>query len=113
MNLIAILLSIFLSTTPTSSFLCDSNILNIKIINNQNGDFSIVNDLEKIDSGAFAVLEWKKNLMLPRTFLKGEISFSDNKWKWIYIEPDKAILIERKNSGKTIEYKCDAQENIS
>ena len=113
MNLITIILSLFLSTTPTSSFLCDSDILNLKIINNQNGDFTIVNDLEKIDSGAFVVLEWKKNLMLPRTFLKDEISFSDNKWKWMYIEPDKARLIERKNNGKIIEYKCDAQENIS
>ena len=113
MNFISILLSIFLSIEPTSTFTCDNQQLDVTLINNQNGDFTIINDLEKLDSGAFVVLDWKVNLMLPRTFFSDEISFSDNKWKWIYEEQNKVRLIERKGPNDILEYQCEARENIS
>ena len=113
MNFISILLSVFLSIEPSSTFICDNQKLDVKIINNQNGDYTIINDLEKLDSGAFVLLDWKINLMLPRTFLSDEISFSDNKWKWIYGKQNKVRLIERKRSGQIFEYECEAREDVS
>ena len=113
MNFISLILSIFLSITPSSRFICDNQQLNVKIINNQNGDFTIINDLEKLDSGAFVVLDWKVNLMLPRTFFSNEISFSDDKWKWIYEKENQVRLLERKRTGQVFEYKCEAREESS
>jgi len=108
MNLISLLLTFLMTFTPANSFKCDGDILNSKIINNQNGDFTIIKDLDKLDSGAFVVLEWKVNLMLPRTFLVGEKSFSDNKWKWIYDNNSNARLLKMEPNGLTTEYKCNA-----
>ncbi len=80
MNIFPFLLSLFISITPSSTFNCDGETLNATIRNNLNGDFALVTDLEKIDPGAFVVLDWKDiSLMLPFSFQKGEISFTDRK----------------------------------
>lgn len=112
MPLISLIISILLSTTPASSFICGDHILNAKIYNNQNGDFTIIKDIKKIDLGSFVVLDWIENLMLPRTFIKDEVSFSDNKWKWIYKENNEVKLIERKPSGAIINYECKENKTI-
>ncbi len=113
MMLISLLLSFWLSIIPASSFMCDNEILQAKIINNENGDFAMIEDLEKIDAGAFVVLDWKVNLMLPRTFIQKEISFSDKRWKWIYSDNNKVELLEKKPNGEIVEHKCTYQEKIS
>tara|TARA_B100000700_G_scaffold321227_1_gene420034 strand:- start:1298 stop:1477 length:180 start_codon:yes stop_codon:yes gene_type:complete len=46
-------------------------------------------------------------LMLPRTFINDEISFSDNKWKWLYEQGNTAQLMETKPSGKIRKYLCE------
>ena len=85
MNIVSYLLSIFIAITPSSIFDCDGAALKAIIRNNLNGDFSIVTDLEKVDQGAFVVLDWRDiSLMLPVSFQKGEISFTDRKWLWSY-----------------------------
>ena len=69
MHIVSFLLSLFIVITPSPTFDCDSELLTATIRNNLNGDFSLVNDLEKIDQGAFVVLEWKDlSLMLPVSF---------------------------------------------
>ena len=106
MQIFSLILSLFLSVVPPTSFICDGEILNTQIINNTNGDFKIINDLDQIDEGAFIVLNWGVNLMLPRTFIANEISFSDNKWKWIYTDINHPKLLERRPLGEIIEYPC-------
>ena len=106
MKLISLLLSMILIVIPPSTFKCDGEPLKARIINNENGDFSEVKDLQNIDKGAFVVLDWKSNLMLPRTFIANEISFSDNKWKWVYKEGESPKLLEKKSSTEIKEYEC-------
>ena len=80
-----------------------------------NGDFALVNDLEKIDQGAFIVLEWKDvSLMLPISFQTGEISFTDKKWLWSYqdnesgLRMDNPRFAQRLPSGEIVEHDCEA-----
>ena len=107
------LLSFFVAITPSSTFDCDGQILKAKIINNLNGDFALVTDIEKIDQGAFVVLDWKTiNLMLPVSFQEGEITFTDKKWLWSYQDNEKGLheeqprFAQRMPSGEIIEYEC-------
>ncbi len=95
--------------------MCDNSQLNATIRNNLNGDFALVNDLEKIDQGAFVLLEWKNiNLMLPVSFQKGEISFTDKKWLWSYQNNEIGLTIDnprfaqRLPTGEIFEHKCEA-----
>ena len=112
-TILPFLLSLCISITPTTNFLCDNESLSVTIRNNLNGDFQLVNDLEKIDKGAFVVLEWKDlSLMLPVSFKSGEISFTDKKWLWSYKDENLGLheetprLAELRPSGKVIEHEC-------
>ena len=114
-NIFALVMSFLVSITPPSSFTCDGEPLQATIRNNLNGDFALVNDLEKIDQGAFVVLEWKKiSLMLPISFQKWEISFTDKKWLWSYQDQKLGLhentprLAQRLPSGQIREYECKA-----
>ncbi len=113
MNIFPFLLSLFIAITPSSTFDCDGETLQATIRNNLNGDFSLVTDLEKVDQGAFVVLDWKDiSLMLPVSFQKGEISFTDRKWLWSY--QDNELGLHEKNprfaqripSGEIVEHEC-------
>ena len=113
MNMLSCLLSLLLVITPSSTFDCDGSILKAIIRNNLNGDFSVVSDLEKVDQGAFVVLDWKDiSLMLPVSFQKGEISFTDRKWLWSYQDNGQGLheenprLAQRMPSGEIVEHKC-------
>ena len=113
MNIFTFLLSLFLTITPSSTFDCDSELLTATIRNNLNGDFALTTDLEKVDQGAFVVLDWKGlNLMLPISFQKGEISFTDRKWLWSYqdneqgLHEDNPRLAQRLPSGEIVEHEC-------
>ena len=70
-------------------------------------------DLETVDQGAFAVLAWKDiSLMLPVSFQKGEISFTDRKWLWSYQDNEQGFhqenprFAQRISSGEIIEHEC-------
>ena len=119
MNILPFLLSLLIAITPSSTFDCDGESLKTTIRNNLNGDFSIVSDLEKIDKGAFIVLDWKDiNLMLPVSFQKGEISFTDRRWLWSYEDNEKGLhedsprFAQRIPSGEIIEYECKSSTPI-
>ncbi len=112
-NLLSIFLSFLISITPPSSFECDGKQLDATIRNNLNGDFALVNDLESIDEGAFVVLDWDEiHLMLPVSFQKGDISFTDKKWLWSYQEQETGLhennprLSQRLPDGRIIEHQC-------
>ena len=111
MSFLSIILSLFISVAPSSIFICDDIPLQVKIINNENGDFKVINDTKKIDLGAFIVIDGEIDLMLPRTFINNEISFSDNKWKWLYREDKSAQLIEKRPNGKIKKYECSTGKN--
>ena len=113
-NIFPFILSFFISIIPSPDFTCDNYPLNATIRNNLNGDFALVNDLEKIDQGAFIVLEWRDvSLMLPISFQAGEISFTDKKWLWSYqdnesgLRMDNPRLAQRLPSGEIVEHNCE------
>ncbi len=113
MNPLVLFLSLFIAITPSSTFDCNGEVLTATIRNNLNGDFALVNDLERIDQGSFVVLNWKDfNLMLPVSFQKGEISFTDKSWLWSYkdnkagLHENNPRLAHRLPSGKIVEYEC-------
>ena len=112
-SILAFSLILFFVVNPPHAFDCDGKILNATIRNNLNGDFALVDDLEEIDEGAFVVLDWEKvSLMLPVSFQKGEISFTDKKWLWSYQDNENGLheetprLAQRLPSGEIVEHKC-------
>ena len=114
MNIFPLLLSFFIAITPSSLFNCDGEGLKATIRNNLNGDFILLTDLEKIDQGAFVVLDWKEiSLMLPVSFQKGAITFTDRKWLWSYQDNKRGLHLDRPRlarlmpSGETVEYECN------
>ncbi len=109
-SLINILLVSILGFIPSASLSCDGYPLVVQIINNQNGDFTIIKDLEERDSGSFVVINWREKLMLPRTFINNEISFSDRKWKLIYENSEDARIINAKPNGQVITYNCQSSD---
>ena len=115
MNIISLLLSLLLTLIPSTEFNCEGYPLNVEIRNNLNGDFALTNDLESIDKGAFAVIQWKDiNLMLPVSFKVGDISFTDKKWLWSYQDKKNGLRMENPRfaqllpSGEISEYSCHA-----
>ena len=115
MYLISFFMTIVLTFTPSSKFLCDGDILSVVIRNNMNGDFNITEDLLAIDKGAFATIDWRKNnLMLPFSFNKGEITFTDKKWLWSYQDNQNGLISEtprlahKLGNGNVKEYFCEA-----
>ena len=113
MKIFSFLISLFIAITPSSTFDCDGEALKATIRNNLNGDFSLVTDLEKVDKGAFVVLDWQDiRLMLPVSFQKGEISFTDRKWLWSYKDNEKGLheeaprLAQRMPTGEIVEHEC-------
>ena len=118
-NIFAFVISIILSIHPSSTFSCDEETLVATVRNNLNGDFALVNDLEKLDKGAFVVLDWKNlNLMLPISFQEGEISFTDKKWLWSYQDNEIGLHIDHPRfsqmlpNGETFEHKCKSPQSI-
>ncbi len=116
-SILAFALSVLLVINPPSTFNCDGKILTATIRNNLNGDFALVNDLEKIDEGAFIVLDWEEiSLMLPVSFQKGDISFTDKKWFWSYQDNENGLheetprFAQRLPSGEITEHKCSVIE---
>ena len=112
-HMIPIALSLLLAIVPSQSFDCDGKELYATIRNNLNGDFALVDDLEKVDQGAFVVLDWgETSLMLPVSFQKGEISFTDKKWLWSYqdnengLHEDTPRFAQLLPNGKILEHVC-------
>ena len=112
-SILSILLSFFLVINSPPAFDCDGKLLTATIRNNLNGDFALVDDLEEIDEGAFIVLDWEEiSLMLPVSFQKGEISFTDKKWFWSYQDNENGLheetprFAQRLANGYVVEHEC-------
>ena len=115
MTFISFFLSLLITLNPSSDFNCDGDRLTAVIRNNLNGDFSITNDLENIDKGAFIVLNWRNaKLMLPVSFKVGEISFTDKKWLWSYKDEKNGLRMDNPRfaqllpNGEIQEFSCKA-----
>ena len=113
MTLISFFLSLFITLNPSPNFNCDGDILTAVIRNNLNGDFSLTDDLENIDKGAFIVLNWRDiKLMLPVSFKVGEISFTDKKWVWSYQDEKNGLRMDEPRfaqllpNGEIQEFSC-------
>ena len=115
MTFISFFLSLLITLHPSSDFNCDGDRLTAVIRNNLNGDFAITDDLEKIDKGAFIVLNWRDiNLMLPVSFKVGDISFTDKKWLWSYQDKKNGLRMDNPRfaqllpDGEIQEFSCQA-----
>ena len=115
MTFITFFLSFFITLNPSPDFNCDGDRLTAVIRNNLNGDFELTNDLEKIDKGAFIVLNWREtSLMLPVSFKVGDISFTDKKWLWSYQDNKNGLRIDNPRfaqllpNGEIQEFSCQA-----
>ena len=113
MAIFSLFLSFLLSITPSPRFICNGDNLTATIRNNLNGDFFVTTDLEKIDKGAFVVLDWRDiSLMLPISFNAGEITFTDKKWLWSYqdnvngLRSDSPRFAHLLPNGQTEEFSC-------
>ena len=113
MSILPFLLTLVITIIPSSTFDCDGEALKATIRNNLNGDFALVTDLEEIDQGSFVVLDWKDiSLMLPVSFQRGEISFTDRKWLWSYQDNEQGLheenprFAQRIPSGEIVEHEC-------
>ena len=115
MIFISFFLSLLISLNPSPDFNCDGDKLTAVIRNNLNGDFALTTDLEKIDKGAFIVLNWRdNNLMLPVSFKLGDISFTDKKWLWSYQDEKNGLRMDNPRfaqllpNGEIQEFSCEA-----
>ena len=106
--------SIFIFLTLHTNFICDNENLDLIIRNNFNGDFTAVENIKDIKTGAFINISWnKKNLMLPYSPRVGFVSFSDKKWDFRYnfkdnikINEEEPLLYELLPNGKYITHEC-------
>ena len=115
MIFISFFLSLLISLHPSPDFNCDGDKLTAVIRNNLNGDFTLTYDLEKIDKGAFIVLNWRdNNLMLPVSFKLGDISFTDKKWFWSYQDEKNGLRMDNPRfaqllpNGEIQDFSCEA-----
>ena len=118
MFLLSFLTFLWITIIPPSSFVCDGNDLTSIIYNNLNGDYKIsedLEDIEDIDEEAFTVINWRGlNIMLPRTFNNGEISFTDRRWWWSYMDKENGLNVTHprfmhvKQDGQIESFKCEA-----
>ena len=118
MSILSLVISLFITLTPSSYFNCDGDLLNATIRNNLNGDFALTKDLENVDKGAFVTIKWRElKLMLPVSFKVGDIAFTDKKWLWSYKDNENGLIINSPRfakilaSGEIIEYSCKAIYN--
>ena len=115
MTFFSFFLSLLIAINPSPHFNCDGDKLTAVIRNNLNGDFTLTNDLENIDKGAFIVLNWRDiNLMLPVSFKVGDISFTDKKWFWSYQDKENGLRMDTPRfaqllpNGEIKEFSCEA-----
>ncbi|WP_320664329.1 hypothetical protein [Prochlorococcus sp. MIT 1223] len=96
-----------------STFNCEGKQIAVVVRNNQNGDYSLAQDLENLDKGSFVLLDSvERRLMLPLSFKAGEITFTDGKWLWSFKDNVKGLRVDQPRyakylpDGKIEEYCC-------
>ena len=117
-NIHSIFFSTILFLALNTGYFCQNIKLNLKIRNNINGDYSIVENISEIKPGAFINIEWNnKKLMLPYSLRRDFLSFTDKKWDWRYqinkdgsVNDQKPTLYELLPSGEIKENLCKLEE---
>ena len=95
------------SAAVTQSYLCDGDALEATLHNGAVDASEIPNSEGGTVPGAFIVLQWRGvNLQLPRTNNAGIPSYTDGRWWWQALDPDRPDFREHRGSFKT--YACSS-----
>jgi hypothetical protein len=93
------------SAAVTQRYLCDGDALEATLHNGAVDASEIPNSEGGTVPGAFIVLQWRGvNLQLPRTNNAGIPSYTDGRWWWQALDPDRPDFREHRGSFKT--YAC-------
>ena len=93
------------SAAVTQRYLCDGDALEATLHNGAVDASEIPNSEGGTVPGAFIVLQWRGvNLQLPRTNNAGIPSYTDGRWWWQAVDPDRPDFREHRGSFKT--YAC-------
>jgi len=86
-------------------YLCDGDGLEATLYNGAVDASEIPNSEAGTVPGAFIVVQWRGlSLQLPRTNNAGIPSYTDGRWWWQAVDPDRPIFKEYRGSVKT--YAC-------
>ena len=86
-------------------YLCDGDGLEATLHNGAVDASEIPNSEAGTVPGAFIVVQWRgHSLQLPRTNNAGIPSYTDGRWWWQPVDPDRPIFKEYRGSVKT--YAC-------
>jgi hypothetical protein len=86
-------------------YLCDGDGLEATLHNGAVDASEIPNSEAGTVPGAFIVVQWRGlSLQLPRTNNAGIPSYTDGRWWWQAVDPDRPIFKEYRGSVKT--YAC-------
>ena len=86
-------------------YLCDGDGLEATLHNGAVDASEIPNSEAGTVPGAFIVVQWRGlSLQLPRTNNAGIPSYTDGRWWWQAVDPDRPIFKEYRSSVKT--YAC-------
>ena len=93
------------SAAVTQRYLCDGDALEATLHNGAVDASGIPNSEGGTVPGAFIVLQWRGvNLQLPRTNNAGIPSYTDGRWWWQALDPDRPDFREHRGSFKI--YAC-------
>ena len=93
------------AATAPEHFLCDGDGLEAMLHNGAVDASEIPNSEAGTVPGAFIVVQWRGlSLQLPRTNNAGIPSYTDGRWWWQAVDPDRPIFKEYRGSVKT--YAC-------
>ena len=93
------------SAAVTQRYLCDGDALVATLHNGAVDASEIPNSDGGTMPGAFIVLQWRGfSLQLPRTNNAGIPSYTDGRWWWQAVDPDRPDFREHRGSFKT--YAC-------
>jgi hypothetical protein len=93
------------SAAVTQRYLCDGDALEATLHNGAVDASEIPNSENGTVPGAFIVLQWRGvSLQLPRTNNAGIPSYTDGRWWWQAVDPDRPNF--REHRGSFITYAC-------
>ena len=110
LSLVVALLMLLVTPAATAAgvperYLCDGDALEATLYNGAVDASMIPNSEGGTVPGAFIVLRWRGlSLQLPRTNNAGIPSFTDGRWWWQAVDPDRPDFREHRGSVKT--YVC-------
>ena len=105
-GLIAAPAGLALADPPPEHFLCDADPLVASVHLGAVDAAEIPNSSSGTVPGAFIVLQWRGvSLQLPRTNNAGTPSYTDGRWWWQALDPDRPEFSQRR--GEVERYSCE------